>query len=236
MTTVLLILEIVGIVSFSISGALVAIDKEHDLVGVLFLAIITTFGGGMLRDVFIGNTPPVFFTSYHLIIICAATALLVFVLASVFKKHYLKEEQTVQAINNYFDALGLGVFVVYGAKICIDAGITNPFLIIAMGMVSGTAGSMVRDIMVREIPALLKKRIYLVAAIAGASLYYLLFSLGVTDLIAIPASAVLITVIRILATVFKWNMPKAIRFSEIADSERLETNNKKIRENGERGT
>ena len=65
MSTVLLILEIIGVFSFSITGALMAIDKENDFVGVIFLDIITSFGGGMLRDIFIGNIPPIFFTLYY---------------------------------------------------------------------------------------------------------------------------------------------------------------------------
>lgn len=215
MSTVLLILEIIGVFSFSITGALMAIDKENDFVGVIFLAIITSFGGGMLRDIFIGNIPPIFFTLYYEIIVCVVTAIAVFILASIFKKQYVKNEKFVATVNNYFDALGLGVFVISGVKLCMNAGVTNPLLIIIMGMLSGTGGSMMRDIIMREVPQLLRKRIYLVAAIAGATLYYLLVKLGVTDGIAMPVGAILIVAIRILATVFKWNLPKAIVFSKM---------------------
>lgn len=215
MSTVLLILEIIGVFSFSITGALMAIDKENDFVGVIFLAIITSFGGGMLRDIFIGNIPPIFFTLYYEIIVCVVTAIAVFILASIFKKQYVKNEKFVATVNNYFDALGLGVFVISGVKLCMNAGVTNPLLIIIMGMLSGTGGSMMRDIIMREVPQLLRKRIYLVAAIAGATLYYLLVKLGVTDGIAMPVGAILIVTIRILATVFKWNLPKAIVFSKM---------------------
>jgi len=215
MSTVLLILEIIGVFSFSITGALMAIDKENDFVGVIFLAIITSFGGGMLRDIFIGNIPPIFFTLYYEIIVCVVTAIAVFILASIFKKQYVKNEKFVETVNNYFDALGLGVFVISGVKLCMNAGVTNPLLIIIMGMLSGTGGSMMRDIIMREVPQLLRKRIYLVAAIAGATLYYLLVRLGVADGIAMPVGAILIVAIRILATVFKWNLPKAIVFSKM---------------------
>jgi len=192
-----------------------AIDKENDFVGVIFLAIITSFGGGMLRDIFIGNIPPIFFTLYYEIIVCVVTAIAVFILASIFKKQYVKNEKFVETVNNYFDALGLGVFVISGVKLCMNAGVTNPLLIIIMGMLSGTGGSMMRDIIMREVPQLLRKRIYLVAAIAGATLYYLLVRLGVADGIAMPVGAILIVAIRILATVFKWNLPKAIVFSKM---------------------
>ena len=170
----------------------------------------------MLRDLFIGNTPPVFFTLYPLVITCIATATLTFILAAIFKRQYVRHEAFINAVNNYFDALGLGVFVISGAKLCIDLGLDNPFLIIVMGMISGTGGSMTRDIIMNEVPALLRKRIYLVAALLGASLYYLLYSLSVSDLIAIPVSIILIVVIRILATVFKLNFPKAIDFGKLS--------------------
>lgn len=217
MSTVLTVIEIIGVLSFSISGALMAIDKENDFFGVVFLAIITSFGGGMLRDIFIGNTPPVFFKLFHLIIVSVITATIVFLLATIFKKQYVKNERFVQAVNNYLDAAGLGVFVISGARICMEAGFTNPFLIIVMGMLSGTGGSMTRDIIMREVPALLRKRIYLLAAIVGATIYYFLVGFGVSDVFAVPIGAISIVIIRILATVFKWNMPKAIDFKKLED-------------------
>ena len=216
MSLVITVLEIIGVFSFSISGAIMAIDKENDFVGVVFLAIVTTFGGGVLRDLFIGNTPPVFFTLYKLIIVSVLTATLTFVLASVFKKQYVKNEAFVQTINNYFDALGLGVFVISGTEICIERGITNPLLIIVMGMLSGTGGSMTRDIIMNEVPALLRKHIYLIAALAGAGCYYLMHYFEVQSVVAVAVSASLIVAIRILATIFKWNLPKAIDFSKIS--------------------
>lgn len=215
MSTVLTVIEILGVLSFSISGALMAIDKENDYIGVIFLAIITSFGGGMLRDIFIGNNPPVFFKLFHLIIVSVITSTLVFLIATIFKKQYVKNEKLVQSINNYFDAAGLGVFVISGARICIEAGFDNPFLIIVMGMLSGTGGSMTRDIIMREVPALLRKHIYLMAALAGATIYYLLVRFGVSDMFAVPIGAILIVIVRILATVFKWNMPKAIDFKSL---------------------
>lgn len=217
MSTVLTVIEIIGVLSFSISGALMAIDKENDFFGVVLLAIITSFGGGMLRDIFIGNTPPLFFSLFHLIIVSVLTSTVVFLLATIFKNQYVKNEDFVQSINNYLDAAGLGVFVISGARICMEAGFTNPFLIIVMGMLSGTGGSMTRDIIMREVPALLRKHIYLMAALAGATIYYFLVKFGVSDVFAVPIAAMSIVFIRILATVFKWNMPKAIDFKKLED-------------------
>ena len=214
--TVLAIIEYIGVVSFAISGAIMAIDKENDFVGVIFLAIITTFGGGMIRDLFIGNTPPVFFSLYALALTCVGTAALTFILAAVFKKQYVKHEELINKINNYIDALGLGVFVISGAGLCIDLGITNPFLIIVMGVISGTGGSLTRDIIMNEIPALLRKRVYLVAAGLGAALYYILYSYGVSELFSVTVSVLLIVAVRVLSTIFRLNFPKAIDFSKMS--------------------
>ena len=217
MTTVLTVLEIIGVFSFSIAGALMAIDKENDFVGVVFLAIITSFGGGMLRDIFIGNTPPIFFSLYALIIVSVVTATVVFILAAVFKKQYVRNEEMIQNINNYFDAVGLAVFVISGTQLCMNVGYTNPFLIIIGGMLSGTGGSMIRDIILNEVPTLLRRRIYLIAAIAGAGIYYLLVTFNVNNIVAVTVGSILIVLIRVLATVFKWNLPKAIDFSKISN-------------------
>ena len=214
MSLIFTIIEIIGVVSFSISGALMAIDKENDVFGVLFLSIITSFGGGITRDVIIGQTP-IFFTAYHLVITAALTSLLVFFLAMIFKRQYVENEKVVNSINNYVDAAGLGVFVVSGVKICISCGVTNPFAIIILGVLSGTGGSIMRDVIMREIPYVLRKRIYVMAAFFGCGLYYLLYTLGVDDLVAMPISAFMVFAVRVCATVFKWNMPKAIDFEKL---------------------
>ena len=84
-------------------------------------------------------------------------------------------------------------------------------------MLSGTVGSMIRDIIMNEVPLLLQRRVYLSAAIAGAGAYCLLLSFNVNKLLAVPISATLIVIIRVLATVFEWNIPKAIDFSKMSD-------------------
>ena len=98
---ILLAIEIIGVISFAVAGAIVAIDKETDIFGVVFLSLMTCFGGGIIRDITIGKHPTAFFRdlSYQ-VIIATAVALTVFVLASAFKKHYVKREQLVLSINN----------------------------------------------------------------------------------------------------------------------------------------
>ena len=216
MSEILLCIEIIGVISFAISGAMVAIDKESDFLGVVFLSLTTSFGGGIIRDVLIGKGLPIFFTNYLLVAIAALTAVSVFVLASIFKKKYVENERFIAAINNYFDAAGLGVFAVSGAKICMDAGYTSPLAVIFMGMISSIGGSMIRDFALNVVPFFLRKRIYVLATIVGASLYYVLFvCLNANEGIAMIFGAGMVFIIRILATVFKLSVPKAIDFSKL---------------------
>lgn len=209
--TAFYVLEIIGIISFAISGAMIAIDKNADLFGVVVLALITAMGGGVMRDILLGMTPPVFFTSLVFVTIAIVTSLAVFAFAYAFKERYVTNEAAIEKINNIVDALGLGVFAVVGVKVTVDAGFTNnPFLIICMALITATGGGLLRDLMIMEIPFVLKKRIYAVAAILGASVYYFASVFGMNDVAAQVLGTTVTFTVRILATVFKWNFPKAL--------------------------
>ena len=219
MDTAFFVLEIIGYISFAISGAIVAIDNETDLLGVCLLAVVTSFGGGVLRDLLIGNQPVVFFSSYVPVAVCFVTSLVVFALAAIFKRKYVENEAFVNKVNNYFDALGLGLFVAMGAKICMDFGITNPFAIFIGGILSGTGGSVTRDIILGDIPLVLRKRIYVLAALSGVATYWGLIQLDVEHVLATSACAGMVFIIRLCATVFEWDMPKAIDFKKLREEE-----------------
>ena len=127
MEIVLEIINIIGIISFAAAGAMVAIDKEADLFGVIFLSLATCFGGGLIRDVIagqgIGLELPAVFTSLKMeIIVCILTALAVFFIAMILKEKYVKEEAFVEKINNVLDALGIGVFSAAGTAMYIEFG------------------------------------------------------------------------------------------------------------------
>ncbi len=228
MQTIVNILEIIGIISFSAAGAMIAIDKEMDIFGVILSAIITCFGGGMLRDVLagaaIGLDRPWFFSGAPdanlYIIISVATAIAVFFVALVFKKAYVREERLVRSVNNILDAIGIGVFSAIGTASYVPAG---PFVAITMGMVSSIGGGLVRDVILNEIPFVLRKYIYAIPTIIGSAAYYLILVciLPNTDYgktVATVICVVIIFVIRMLATYFKWNMPKAIDFRTMRET------------------
>lgn len=204
------ILEIIGTISFAISGAMIAIQKKVDIFGVLFLGIITAFGGGLIRDITLGNLPPAMFRDTKYLIFATIASLSVFLTATIFKTVYIQNELLIDTINNIFDAVGLGAFSVIGAQLTIQLyESAGTFLIIVMGMITGIGGGILRDLLVREIPFVLKKRVYAVAAILGAASYYLLLHITYSWLAMIIG--VLITFsLRMLSTIFKWNLPKAI--------------------------
>jgi uncharacterized membrane protein YeiH len=178
METVLSILEIIGIISFSAAGAMVAIDREADVFGVVFLSVITCYGGGLLRDVMVGTSigrerPWLFLgsdTASLYMILTVATALAVFLIALLFKKHYAREERAVVAINNVLDAFGIGVFAAIGTEACLELG---AFVAITMGMVTCVGGGLMRDVILGDIPFILRKYVYAVATIIGSAVYYI---------------------------------------------------------------
>ena len=217
METLLFIIEIVGVISFAAAGAMVAIDKETDLFGVVILSVVTCFGGGLTRDIILGDGFPVFFSMHLEIAICVASSLVIFLAAAIFKHEYVAEEETVNKINNVLDALGIGVFSAAGTAMFISHG---PLVAIFAGTVTSVGGGLLRDIMLRDVPFILRKRVYAVAVMVGSAFYYVFeryVFVGVegSDVFSTLICLGVVFVIRMCATRFKWNMPKAIKFSEM---------------------
>ena len=226
METLLFIIHIIGIISFSAAGAMVAIDKEADAFGVVFLSVITCFGGGVIRDVIAGgeigrNLPILFVELKTELMISIVTAIVVFVIAALFKQQYVKEENTVDRINNILDALGIGVFSAAGTQDYMGVG----FLVaIIMGMISSIGGSITRDVILGKVPVVLRKRIYALATLFGSVVYYVVAKCVMplnpaADVVATLCCVISIFIIRMCATHYKWNMPKAIDFSVLSLSE-----------------
>lgn len=229
---IIMFIELIGLVSFSISGAVVSIDREMDFVGVVFLSMTTCFGGGIMRDLIIGRTP-LFFTSMWLYLSVAfAVAVAVFIFARLCKDWYVKKEALVMSVNNYIDALGLGAFVVSSVTMCMEyCPEKGAFLAIMMGVLTAVGGGMIRDVCLLTVPFVLKKRIYAAAALAGSIVYYLLANyllVGTTagEILSCIIGILTVFSIRVIATVFKLNFPKAIDFSRtLREAEQRDTSN-----------
>ena len=229
MEILLEIIHFIGIVSFSAAGAMVAIDHETDWFGVVFLSVITCFGGGLLRDVVAGQAItlelPALFTDLKLeLLVSILTATAVFLVAMIFKRQYVKEEKFVGSINNVLDALGIGVFSAAGTAAYLSVG---PLVAITMGMLSSVGGSLTRDIILNDIPFILRKRIYALATLVGSAVYYvtavfIIPNTDATNVISTIACLLVIFGIRMCATYFHWNMPKAIDFEKMRREEEAE--------------
>lgn len=210
-SVVFLILEIIGICSFSLSGSIIAIRKRLDAFGVLMCAMFTSFGGGIMRDVLLGNLPPLMFRDYTDLIFATVSSIATFLFAYRNKKHFEEDSPVIDRVNNIVDAMGLGLFTVIGMNTAITCGYTaNAPFVIFMGVLTGIGGGMIRDVSIREIPFVLTKRIYALASLAGAIIYYLmLVTFSLNQLLCAIVTVIVISLIRVLASVFKWDMPKA---------------------------
>ncbi|MCQ2437115.1 MAG: trimeric intracellular cation channel family protein [Clostridia bacterium] len=202
------IAEYIGTVAFAVSGAMCAIDRELDLFGVLLLGIITATGGGMLRDVILGATPPAAFIDPVYVLTAAIVSLLVFLVAYIRPERYSRTHETVDRRIDIFDAIGLGIFAVTGAEAAMAAGHgDNLFLCVFMGMNTAVGGGILRDILSMRVPMVLVKHVYALAAIIGALAFCLLVRC-LPPALAMFLAAGVTFVIRRLAVRFNWNLPK----------------------------
>ena len=206
---ILLILEIVGTISFAVSGAFVAIKAKLDIFGVLFLGCVTAVGGGIIRDILIGVNPPAIFSNLYILLIAAITAAVVFAFAYAQRKKFDDMREKIEHVNNFFDAFGLAAFSVMGTEAAFVHGLSdNVFLSILLGMFTGVGGGLLRDILTSTTPYIFKKHVYALASIGGAALYYVLRLICVDNLLPSVLAMLFIISIRLLATRYRWSLPK----------------------------
>lgn len=209
---VLYLFEVLGTIAFSVSGAMAAVEKKTDVFGVVFLGLVTSFGGGVMRDTLLGRMPAAFFTNYKFIIIASTASLIVFISAYIFKENYEYKQCIVNRINNIFDAFGLGVFSVTGVEVVLSSKFAdNIFLAVCMGVITAVGGGFLRDIMTCEIPFVLKKRIYALAAASGALVYCTMLHFDFSAGASVITGAAATIILRLCATFLKWDLPTAIK-------------------------
>lgn len=198
-THFLYIIDILGTISFAVSGAFLAMDKKLDPFGVLVISFVTAIGGGTLRDMLIGNLPVGWLQNETASIVIFSSA----VAAMIFGR-YFKYLSTTLFL---FDALGLGLFTVVGIKLGIEKNFSMG-ICIALGTITACFGGVVRDVLLNNIPLLFRKEIYAMACIAGGLIYFLLRYFKVnTDLVTILCILIIFT-IRILAVRYKLSLPQ----------------------------
>ncbi|MDD2391097.1 MAG: trimeric intracellular cation channel family protein [Desulfobacterales bacterium] len=193
------ILDIFGTFVFAISGAFRAVKYELDILGVLVLAIATGVGGGLIRDVIIGSTPPAAFQDETYLLICILGGLIVFISAPKIAKQW---DLVMVA-----DAVGLGAFAAIGAARGAIHGL-GPMGIMMMGAITATGGGVIRDMLVSEIPAVIRTDFYATAALAGGGCFFIMKSLEFGEPVQLFSAIVITTGLRVVAMIFKLNLPK----------------------------
>ena len=202
--------ELIGTAAFALSGALVAIHRRLDLFGVLLLSVITALGGGTIRDVLLGRTPPRMFYNGEYVLLAVLVALVMFCLARLSHGRYTRFSHWMDVLFVLCDSIGLGIFSVTGTQAVITEGYgDNAFLCVFMGMTTGAGGGILRDIMCGDIPFVLRKHIYAVAAILGSLTFYLPLQAGLDSTAATLAGVAVTVALRMLARHYRWNLPRA---------------------------
>lgn len=195
----LLVLDLLGIAVFAISGGLVAVRQRLDIVGVLVLATVTGLGGGWIRDVLIGDTPPASLEDWRYLLVPVSAGLMTFWFHPAFAR--------MDRLVNVFDAFGLGLFCVTGALKAAEYGL-GPVPAALVGMVTSIGGGLIRDVLAGQVPVVLKSgELYAIPAIAGSAIAAVGFELGApTALVAVPAAALTIGW-RLIAMRRGWRAP-----------------------------
>lgn len=191
-TTLLLVLDLVGIAVFGVSGALAGVDKNLDLFGVLFLSVATALGGGFMRDALIGSTPAAALTDGRYLIVPVIVGLIVFYVHPAMAR--------LSRIFLLVDAAGLGLFAVAGARKALDFGVPAVGAC-GIGLLTAIGGGIIRDVLVREIPAVLHREIYATAALLATVIVVLGDK---TNLNNVATAAVAIAAAFSLRVVSRW--------------------------------
>ena len=187
-----------GTAVFAVTGALVASRKRMDITGFILLGCVTGMGGGTLRDAMLGALPVFWVREPVYLAICVAVSAATFFLAHIPESRY--------RVLLWLDAAGLALFCVVGADRALTAG-AGASIAVAMGVVTATFGGVMRDILGGESPLILRKEIYVTAALAGAAAFVALLALGVPGAIAAAAGFAACFVIRALALHYGWSLP-----------------------------
>ena len=201
-------MELTGTIAFAASGAMVGINCGMDIFGVCVLGVITAVGGGMTRDVILGNVPGALTRPVY-VLAAVITALLIFAVL-YFRKDALQGRfgAVYERAMLVMDSVGLGIFTVMGVMAGIHEGyVENSFLLTVLGTLTGVGGGLLRDMMAGLPPYIFVKHIYACASVVGAMSCVWIYRLC-GQLPAMAAASMLVVVIRFLAAHYRWNLPR----------------------------
>ncbi len=200
----LMVLDLGGTFVFAISGAVAAVKHRLDIFGIMVLAFAAGNAGGITRDVLIGATPPAAMADWKYLAVSVLAGLLVFFWYPLLTR-----------LSNpvlWFDAIGLAFFAVAGAQKALVYGL-NPVMAALLGMLTGVGGGMVRDVLVNQIPTVLRADLYALAALAGAAVVVGGQLLALAPVPTAVVGGVLCFALRYMAIEHGWHLPAAHRLA-----------------------
>jgi uncharacterized membrane protein YeiH len=191
------LLDLIGTFVFAISGIRLASRKQIDWFGAYIIGLVTAIGGGTARDVLLDTTPFWMLDSKYFITTGVALLITIF-----FKDKLFKWGNTLFL----FDAIGLGLFTIVGISKSVDAGF--PFWVcILMGAITGSLGGVIRDVLLNEVPLLLRKDIYALACVTGGIVYFICIHFSVPITITELIAAFIVILVRLVAVKFHIHLP-----------------------------
>ncbi|TVR98817.1 MAG: trimeric intracellular cation channel family protein [Rhodospirillales bacterium] len=194
------VLDFVGVFAFGVTGGLLAVRRGLDLFGVLVLAVVTALAGGITRDVLIGDLPPAAFQDTTYLVVALAAGAACFLLHRGLGR--LGHPIMVS------DALGLGVFATIGCDKALRFGL-DPVAAVLIGVLTAAGGGIVRDLLVAEVPRILREEIYAAAAVLAALVVVAGDALGWPPVVTAVAAIVAGFALRVLSVAFGWRLPRA---------------------------
>lgn len=206
-SVIILALELIGTLAFAVSGAMTGLKKNMDIFGVCILGLTTAVGGGVIRDLILGNTPPATFQDPIYATVAVLTSLVLF-LPRV-RRLLMWDQALFDLVLFLMDTAGLGIFTVVGIRTAYaHVPQATVFLLVFVGVITGVGGGLLRDMMAGDTPYIFVKHIYASASLVGALLCGLLWHYaGEMPSMLLGGGAVIL--IRCLSAHFRWNLPRA---------------------------
>ena len=209
MEVFLIIIQCIGAISFTISATIYAIHKRADIIGAIVFSLLTCFGGGLIRDIAIGNALPSILSDKVLIataILSMVVSIICYHLGFIKRISRFADRHQHSFLIEFTDSLGLASYVISGLEIAREAGHDGFVVLVFAGCITGVGGGILRDICSAEIPAVFRKHIYLIPVVI-ASVFFTITYKHMSEVLCVIITMLIIIVIRMLAFKLKWNLP-----------------------------
>lgn len=197
---VLLLLDYLGTFAFAVSGALKAVRRQMDVFGLVVMGTVTAIGGGTIRDLLLQRRP-FWLTDPNYILLSLLAAAIVFAVYRLISRR--------EMVLLWFDAIGLGAFTVIGASRAMGAGIGGVGTV-TLACLTGVGGGIIRDVLARDVPVVLRKEVYASASILGAVLFWFLHRAGAASHVAAPLAILVVIVVRLTSLHYGFGLPRLI--------------------------